>query len=56
MSDRQNKKYIMTAINGMDIEVIGTRNMKAMAELLTNYKLKIRYVDPKKQNISTDFK
>lgn len=50
MTGRQNKKFVITALNGMDIEVIGTRNMRAVTNLFSNCKLKVRYIDFKKKS------
>jgi hypothetical protein len=52
MSDRQKKVFVITALNGMDIEAIGTRNMRAVTDLFSNCKLKVRYVDFKKKSES----
>ena len=48
ISPHQIKKYTISGINGIDIEVVGDRNMKAVAQMLSGYKLKIKFDKPDK--------
>lgn len=48
MSDRQKKRYVISALNGMEIEAVGARGMKAATTLFSDYRLKVRYIAPDK--------
>lgn len=48
MGERQKTRYVLTALNGMDIEAIGERNMRNLTNLLDDLNLKVRFIPKKK--------
>ena len=52
MTEKSKRRYAISALNGMEIEVIGAKQLPKVAELFSSYKLRFREIKPNKRIVS----